>query len=90
MVDGMIAALLVVLALFSVNIRAADIILNEYNAVDSNDFLGGGDASADANGGRSCDSYFGRVRGSTVATDLVEDRFPRPIGIWWLAPAWRR
>ena len=90
MVDGRIAALLVVLALSPLNVRAADIILNEYNAVGSNGFLGGGGASADANGGRSCDSYFGRVRGSTVATDLVEDRFLRPIGIWWPAPAWRQ
>ena len=43
---------------------AADIILNEYNAVDSNDFLGGGDAAADEAGGRASDSYFGRVKGN--------------------------
>ncbi len=44
--------------------HGADIILNEYNAVDSNDFLNGGDAAADADGGRAFDSYFGRVRGN--------------------------
>ena len=52
------------LALLSVNVWGADIILNEYNAVDSNDFLGGGDSSADESGGRASDSYFGRVRGN--------------------------
>lgn len=59
-----IASVLAVLALLSVNGRAADIILNEYNAVDSNDFLNGGNASADDDGGRASDSYFGRVRGN--------------------------
>ena len=58
------AGILIVLALFAMNAWGADIILNEYNAVDSNDFLGGGDASADENGGRASDSYFGRVRGN--------------------------
>ncbi len=43
---------------------AADIILNEYNAVDSNDFLGGGDAAMDDAGGRAFDTYFGRVMGN--------------------------
>ncbi len=57
-------AVLIVLTLFGVNVWGADIILNEYNAVDSNDFLGGGDASADESGGRASDSYFGRVRGN--------------------------
>lgn len=42
----------------------ADIILNEYNAVDSNDFLNGGDSAADRDGGRAFDSYFGRIRGN--------------------------
>ncbi len=42
----------------------ADIILNEYNAVDSNDFLNGGDAAADRDGGRASDSYLGRVQGN--------------------------
>jgi hypothetical protein len=44
--------------------RAADVILNEYNAVDSDSFLGGGDASADASGGRAFDTHFGRVKGN--------------------------
>ncbi len=40
---------------------AADVILNEYNAVDNDQYLNGGDASADADGGRASDSYFGRA-----------------------------
>jgi hypothetical protein len=44
--------------------QAADVILNEYNAVDPNSFLGGGDSSADASGGRAFDTYFGRVKGN--------------------------
>lgn len=56
--------LLIVLVLSGVNAWGADIILNEYNAVDANDFLGGGNASADESGGRACDSYFGRVPGN--------------------------
>ncbi|HON92000.1 MAG TPA: hypothetical protein PLT20_06175 [Sedimentisphaerales bacterium] len=59
-----IASVLVVLTLLSANGWAADMILNEYNAVDANEFLGGGTASADENGGRASDSYFGRVRGN--------------------------
>lgn len=58
------ASVLIVLALLAANGWAADIILNEYNAVDSNDFLNGGTASADEDGGRAADSYFGRVRGN--------------------------
>ena len=42
MTTGRWTGMLVVLALLTVNVRGADIILNEYNAVDSNDFLGGG------------------------------------------------
>ncbi len=61
---GRISSILVVLALLATNAWSADIILNEYNAVDSNDFLNGGNASADADGGRAFDSYFGRVRGN--------------------------
>ncbi len=59
-----ITGILVVLALLTVNAWGADIILNEYNAVDGNDFLGGGDASVDESGGRASDSYFGRVMGN--------------------------
>jgi hypothetical protein len=45
-------------------LRAADIILNEYNAVDPTSFLGGGDSSMDDRGGRASDIYFGRVPGN--------------------------
>jgi hypothetical protein len=54
----------VVLLTVSGGLRAADVILNEYNAVDSTDFLNGGDAAADESGGRASDSYFGRVEGN--------------------------
>lgn len=50
--------------IFSGNIFAADVILNEYNAVDEFEFLNGGFASADQDGGRASDSFFGRVRGN--------------------------
>ena len=46
------------------NIFAADVILNEYNAVDDIAFLNGGNAQADLDGGRASDSYFGRVLGN--------------------------
>lgn len=59
----------------------SDIILNEYNAVSSNEFLNGGDAAADADGGRASDSYFGRIPGNggdwfelTVITDHLDMR----------------
>ncbi len=60
---------------------AADVILNEYNAVGSNDFLNGGDAAVDADGGRADDSYFGRIQGNggdwfelVVITDHLDMR----------------
>jgi hypothetical protein len=56
--------LMVVLTLVAGTLRAADVILNEYNAVDNTSFLGGGDSSADDAGGRASDSYFGRVMGN--------------------------
>jgi hypothetical protein len=43
---------------------ASDIILNEYNAVDPADFLNGGNAAVDQDGGRAYDSYFGRIQGN--------------------------
>jgi hypothetical protein len=43
---------------------AADVILNEYNAVGSDVFLNSGNASADSDGGRASDSFFGRVMGN--------------------------
>lgn len=67
--------------IFSGNIFAADVILNEYNAVANNKFLNGGSASADADGGRASDSYFGRVQGNggdwfelVVITDHLDMR----------------
>lgn len=60
---------------------ASDVILNEYNAVGGNDFLNGGDAAVDADGGRASDSYFGRVQGNggdwfelVVITDHLDMR----------------
>lgn len=55
---------MVALSLLSGTLWAADVILNEYNAVDGAAFLGGGDSSADENGGRAFDSYFGRIPGN--------------------------
>jgi hypothetical protein len=52
------------LSLLSGTLWAADIILNEYNAVDSTSFLGGGDSSADEEGSRAADSFFGRIPGN--------------------------
>lgn len=62
----------------------ADVILNEYNAVDTGDpgeFLGGGTSSMDISGGRAADSYFGRVAGNggdwfemVVITDHLDMR----------------
>lgn len=54
----------VVLTLLAGNAWGADLILNEYNAVDANDFLGGGTAAADESGGKASDSHFGRVMGN--------------------------
>jgi hypothetical protein len=56
--------ILLVLALMPGALRAADVILNEYNAVGSTSFLGGGDSAADESGGRASDCYFGRVPGN--------------------------
>lgn len=61
--------------------NAADVILNEYNAVASDSFLNGGNASADADGGRAFDGYFGRIQGNggdwfelVVITDHLDMR----------------
>ncbi len=76
-----ILKVLVVLSLLSGNTWAADVILNEYNAVTGNAYLNGGDASADESGGRASDSYFGRVMGNggdwfelVVITDHLDMR----------------
>ncbi|MGA2092494.1 MAG: hypothetical protein ABSH16_03675 [Sedimentisphaerales bacterium] len=60
---------------------SADVILNEYNAVAGSLFLNGGNSSADADGGRASDSYFGRVAGNggdwfelVVITDHLDMR----------------
>jgi len=60
---------------------ASDVILNEYNAVGSTDFLNGGNAAVDADGGRASDSYFGRILGNggdwfelVVITDHLDMR----------------
>jgi hypothetical protein len=60
---GLLGAAVVVLALAG-SLWAADVILNEYNAVDPTLFLGGGNSAADDKGGRAVDSYFGRVPGN--------------------------
>jgi hypothetical protein len=55
----------VILAVFASHIIfGADVILNEYNAVNAEEFLNGGDSQADEDGGRASDSYFGRVQGN--------------------------
>jgi len=61
---GTLLKAVVVLFVLSGSLWAADVILNEYNAVDATSFLGGGDSSADLKGGRASDSYFGRVEGN--------------------------
>ncbi|MBN2020671.1 MAG: hypothetical protein JW749_10665 [Sedimentisphaerales bacterium] len=60
---------------------AADVILNEYNAVGGGLYLNGGNASADDDGGRAGDTWFGRVEGNggdwfemAVITDHLDMR----------------
>lgn len=60
---------------------ASDVILNEYNAVGGNEFLNGGDAAVDVDGGRADDGYFGRIQGNggdwfelVVITDHLDMR----------------
>lgn len=69
------------IVIFSGGVFAADVILNEYNAVDGSVFLNGGTALADVDGGRASDSYFGRVEGNggdwfelVVITDHLDMR----------------
>ncbi len=66
---------------FSGVLFGASVILNEYNAVAGSTFLNGGNASADADGVRASDSYFGRVAGNggdwfelVVITDHLDMR----------------
>lgn len=63
------------------NVFGADVILNEYNAVDDDVYLGGGTALLDESGTRASDSYFGRVLGNggdwfelVVITDHLDMR----------------
>gem|GEM_PF-318437 len=49
---------------FTGRVFGADVILNEYNAVDSGSYLGGGNALLDNNGTWASDTYFGRVAGN--------------------------
>ena len=60
---------------------AAPVILNEYNAVASDQFLNGGNEQADSKGGKASDIYFGRVLGNggnwfelVVITDHLDMR----------------
>ena len=76
-----IVQVMAVLSVLSANLWGADIILNEYNAVGNADFLNGGDAAADEDGGRASDCYFGRVQGNggdwfelVVITDHLDMR----------------
>jgi hypothetical protein len=76
-----ILTVVVVLSLLGGNAWAADVILNEYNAVTGSEYLNGGNASADESGGRAFDSYFGRVMGNggdwfemVVITDHLDMR----------------
>lgn len=60
---------------------SADIILNEYNAVDPGGYLGGGTLATDNSGSKASDLYFGRVLGNggdwfemVVITDHLDMR----------------
>ena len=84
-----VALVLVCLAWIAVG-RAlgADVILNEYNAVNGSDYLNGGTAFEDEDGGYAGDSYFGRVQGNggdwfelVVITDHLDMRGWK-IEIW--------
>ncbi len=59
----------------------AHVILNEYNAVAGGNYLNGGNAAVDDNGGRASDIYFGRIEGNggnwfelVVITDHLDMR----------------
>ena len=74
-------ALIIFFCIGSDRASADDVILNEYNAVNGSDFLNGGTAAADEDGGRAQDSYFGRVQGNggdwfelVVVTDHLDMR----------------
>ena len=57
-----LAGLLLLLACLAPSVApAAPLILNEYNAVASDNFLNGGIATEDEDGGTAADPHFGRV-----------------------------
>ena len=69
------------LSIYAGTAFGADVILNEYNAVNGLNYLNGGTASQDSDGGFASDSYFGRVLGNggdwfelVVITDHLDMR----------------
>jgi len=62
----------------------ADVILNEYNAVNGSDYLNGGTAFEDEDGGYACDSYFGRVQGNGGDWFELVVSFDPEAGDWWI------
>lgn len=69
------------IVIFSRVVWGADVILNEFNAVSASNFLNGGNAHVDDDGGRAFDSYFGRLQGNggdwfelVVITDHLDMR----------------
>ncbi len=72
---------LCLLLFFTAPACAADVILNEYSAVSSTNFLNGGTVSADLDGGQASDAYFSRISGNggdwfelVVITDHIDMR----------------
>lgn len=59
-----ICVLVCLSSIYAGTVSGADVILNEYNAVNGNDYLNGGTASQDEDGGFASDSYFGRIQGN--------------------------
>jgi hypothetical protein len=59
-----IRLLIGVLALLATDVRAAQMILNEFNAVSATSYLNGGTAGADEDGELAADPAFGRVLGN--------------------------
>ena len=59
-----VCACLLTPSLASTAASAAPLILNEYNAVSAGNFLNGGDAASDSEGGMAADSQLGRIQGN--------------------------
>lgn len=81
MLKPLCTSVLTVILTCAGTLPAAPVILNEYNAVSTDGYLGGGTASADESGGRAFDTYFGRVLGNggdwfelVVITDHLDMR----------------